>query len=222
MNKPKDMQQRCLDHLVFYQKELRPWGDTKLKTAICLTMLQDYPAAREAFRLTLDDFLNATNKAWSGTNQPHWLTDTYVLADSPILYEQTWRELHTFKLAPRPGLWGLHAYGSLCLAGGKDAEALTYVAGLLAKPKYKDMFSAGQAITAITAHDQISLDTALAGLLDAHRGMAKFGGLRETPEGYLCLPAMALSKVALDRGMAVNVESEYLSKGYLEYLKRAR
>ena len=50
--------------------------------------------------------------------------------------------------------------------------------------------------------------------------MAKFGGLRETPEGYLCLPAMALAKVAIDRGMAVGVENEYLSKGYLEFLQQ--
>jgi len=222
MKKPTDLRQRYLDDFAFYQNEPRPWGDTKLKAAICLSMLQDYPAAREALRFTLDDFLNSVRKAWYTTNQPHWLTDTYVLADTPALYEQTWRELHTFQLAPRPGLWGLYAYGSLCLVGGKDAEALTYVAGLLAKPKYKDMFSAGQAITAITAHDQMCLDAALADLLDAHRGMAKFGGLRETPEGYLCLPAMALAKVALDRGMAVNVENEYLSKGYLAYLKQAQ
>jgi|WetSurMetagenome_2_1015567.scaffolds.fasta_scaffold17765_4 hypothetical protein len=222
MNKPKDMQQRYLDDLAYYRQEPRPWGDTKLKIAICVTMLQDFAAAKDAFRVTLDDFLNSANKAWLGTNQPHWLTDTYMLADSPTLYEQTWRELHTFKLAPRPGLWGLYAYGSLCLVGGKDAEALKYATGLLTKPKYKDMFAAGQAIQAITARDQASLDQAFANLLVAHRGMAKIGGLRETPEGYLCLPAMALAKVALERGMTMNAESEYLAKGYLEYLQRDR
>jgi hypothetical protein len=222
MPKLKDLRQRCVDHLAFYQQEARPWGDTKLKTAICLTVLQDYPAAKEAFRRTLDDFLNSANKAWLGTNQPHWLTDTYMLADAPALYEQTWRELHIFKMEPRPGLWGLYAYASLGLAGGKDVEALKYVVGLLAKPKYKDMFAAGQAITAIAARDQMGLDQAFANLLVAHRGMAKVGGLRETPEGYLCLPAMALSKVALDRGLSVNVENEYLSKGYLEYLRQVK
>jgi len=220
MNKPKNIRQHYLDDLAFYRNEQQPWGSTKLKIAICLTMLQDYPAAREAFRLTLDDFLNSVRKAWFTTHQPHWLTDTYMLADSPALYEQTWRELHTFKMEPRPGLWGLYAYGSLCLAGGKDAEALKYVTGLLAKPKYKDMFAAGQAVQAIVDHNQADFDHALVTLLQAHRGMAKFGGLRETPEGYLCLPAMALSKGAMDRGMAVDVESEYLPKGYLEYLQQ--
>jgi hypothetical protein len=48
--------------------------------------------------------------------------------------------------------------------------------------------------------------------------MAKFGGLRETPEGFLCLPAMSLSKMALERDLLISVESEYLSKGYLDYL----
>lgn len=72
---------------------------------------------------------------------------------------------------------------------------------------------------AITKQAQTVLDSALGVVLQAHRGMAKFGALRETPEGYLCLPAMALAKLALDRGMAVSVENEYLSKGYLEFLQ---
>lgn len=51
--------------------------------------------------------------------------------------------------------------------------------------------------------------------------MAKFGGLRETAEGFLCLPAMSLAKVALARKMAVDAHSEYLSSGYLDYLLRS-
>jgi hypothetical protein len=58
-------------------------------------------------------------------------------------------------------------------------------------------------------------------LIEAHYGMAKFGGLRETAEGFLCLPAMSLAKVALARKMAVDAHSEYLSSGYLDYLLRS-
>jgi len=76
----------------------------------------------------------------------------------------------------------------------------------------------GEAIRAIVEHDQTAFDAALGGLLRVHQGKAKFGGLRETPEGFLCLPGMSLSALALERGLEVNPESEYLSKGYLDYL----
>jgi hypothetical protein len=100
--------------------------------------------------------------------------------------------------------------------------ALGYAHGLFATPKLKDLYAAGQAVQAIMERNQTAFDSALAVVLQAHRGMAKFGGLRETPEGYLCLPAMALTKVAMDRGMVVNVESEYLANGYLQYLKQSQ
>jgi len=222
MNKPKDIRQRYLDDLAFYRNEPQPWGSTKLKIAICLTMLQDYPAAREAFRLTLDDFLNSVQKAWLITNQPNWLADTCVLADQPDTYEQAYHMIdeayatHPSRTAPV----NVYARALLRLAIGEDTEALRHVRGIPAKPELKDLYAAGQAVQAIVDRNQADFDHALVTLLQAHRGMAKFGGLRETPEGYLCLPAMALSKVALDRSMAVNVESEYLSKGYLEYLQQ--
>lgn len=73
MSDHKGVRQRYLDSLAFYQNEPQ-WDEGKLKTAICLTMLEAYPAARNAFRITLDNFLNATRKAWLYTNQPHWLT----------------------------------------------------------------------------------------------------------------------------------------------------
>lgn len=224
MSKPKDMQQRYLGDLAFYQQEPQPWGADKLKIAICLTVLQDYPAAREAFRLTLDDFLNAVRKAWLGTNQPNWLADTCVLADQPGLYEQSYHLIDEAYAAHPLGTAAviLYARALLRLAIGEDTEALGYAHGLFATPKLKDLYAAGQAVQAIMERNQTTLDNALTVVVLAHRGMAKFGGLRETPEGYLCLPAMALAKLALDRGMTVNVESEYFVKGYLEYLKRAR
>jgi hypothetical protein len=186
-------------------------------------MLEDYPAAREAFRRTLDDFLNAVNKAWLATNQPNWLADTCVLADQPAFYEQAYRLIDqayaTHPLGAAPII--LYARATLQLAICEDIQALAYARGIPSKPGLKDLYAAGHAVQAIMERDQTALDTSLVVILQAHRGMAKFGGLRETPEGYLCLPAMALAKVALDRGMTANIASEYLSKGYLEYLKQA-
>jgi hypothetical protein len=48
--------------------------------------------------------------------------------------------------------------------------------------------------------------------------MAKHGDLRWTAEGLLCMPAMSLAYVARKRDLKVEIENDYLSIGYLEYL----
>jgi hypothetical protein len=58
----------------------------------------------------------------------------------------------------------------------------------------------------------------LRSLLKVHEGKAKFGELRLTPRGWLCLPAMVLSYIAFQENLSVNVESDYFSPVYLEYI----
>ena len=80
------------------------------------------------------------------------------------------------------------------------------------------MFAVGEVLEGIVQRNQQRFDNALEHLLLAHRGMAKFGSLRETPLGYLCLSAMCLAKLARERGLTINAESEYLSQPYLDFL----
>jgi len=54
-------------------------------------------------------------------------------------------------------------------------------------------FVMAKTLRAIVDQDQPAFYLALDEWLGAHRGQAKYGGLRETPEGYLCLSAMSLS-----------------------------
>jgi hypothetical protein len=191
-----------------------------LMTAICLTQLGRYSRARQFYYVALHGFLK-DRRGWYGTSQPNWLVDTHILAHRPSLYPKVRDEIEAYKRDYRgDSLMALYSYALVCLVFGDDAEAGNYVNGLLKRPKIKDTFAMGQIIEAISVQDQPAFDTSLDALLQAHRGMAKFGGLRETPEGFLCLPAMSLSRIALEHDMAVNVESEYLSRGYLDYLLR--
>ncbi|MEJ2211749.1 MAG: hypothetical protein P8129_22310, partial [Anaerolineae bacterium] len=160
----------------------------KLMVAICLVQLGDYLHAREQFSAALRDFLE--DRFWHGTSEPNWLIDTYMLADQSNLFSQVSKEIEAYKLDYRGrALIALYAYATICLLSGKDEEAQGYAQDLLTKPKVKDTFAMGKTIEAISAQNQEAFDAALDGLLKAHRGMAKFGGLRETPEGFLCLPA---------------------------------
>jgi tetratricopeptide (TPR) repeat protein len=202
--------------LEFFAEEPDSSAD-QLMVAICLTQLDAYSEAGHFYDLAIWSSLR--DRFWHRTSQPNWLVDTYALANRPDLYPQVLEEVEAYKLDPRAqALVALYAYAMVCLLSGKDEEAQDHVPGLLKKPKVKDTFAMGQAIQAIVERDQSAFDEALDNLLKAHRGMAKFGGLRETPEGFLCLPAMSLSKTALERDMEVNADSEYLSMGYLNYL----
>lgn len=194
------------------------WPPFQLMVAICLTQLGKYADAKRCYDRTIQGFLN-NRRAWYELGQSDRLVNTLVLANRPDLHFQVLEEVEAYKLGPRgQALVALYAYALMRLLLGRDDEVKEYVAGLLQKPKYKDIFAMGKTIQAIVERDQSAFDMALNDLLTAHRGKAKFGELRESPEGFLCLPAMSLSKIALDRGLVVTAESEYLSMGYLAYL----
>jgi hypothetical protein len=201
---------------VFGKNPNRP--SQQLMTAICLTQLGEYPDALRFYGQAIHNFLE-NRQSWHGSSQPNWLVDTLNLANQPNLHLKVLEEVEGYKLDPRgQSLVALYAYALMCLILGKDEETSKYVVGLGKKPKIRDTFAMGETIKAIIERNQAAFDVALNDLVEAHRRLVKFGGLRETPEGFLCLPAMSLSKIALERGLEINVESEYLSRGYLDYL----
>lgn len=210
------MRQKCEKALEGYGSA-PTWSSDLLKAAICLTKLDKYSNALRSFGLALQRFLE--DRFWHRTSQPNWLVDTFTLAHQPELFQQVQEEVEAYKLDPRGNsLVEFYSYALIRLIAGRDEETRDYVPGLLKRRKVKYTYAMGKTIEALIARDQAAFDSSLDDLLKAHRGMAKFGGLRETPEGFLCLPAMSLSKMALERGMELNAESEYLSRDYLNYL----
>ena len=199
------------------------WPAGQFMIAICLTQLDRYVEAQRFYALAIRGFLK-DRRQWYGTNQPDWLVDAYNLANHLELCSQVEAEIEAFKHKnpqTREAPVTLYADAVICLTSRRDEEASQCVPMLVKKPQIKWAFAVGETIRAIIQFDQAAFDSALGYLLEVHRGAAKFGGLRETPEGYLCLPAMSLSKIALECGLKVNVASEYLSKGYLDHLLRA-
>lgn len=188
----------------------------KLMVAICLTQLRRYPDAMHCYSLALQHSLE--DRFWHRTSRPNWLVDAYSLANQPDLYPKVLKEVEDYKHDYRgKSLVAIYAYAVVHLLSSADQEARRYVPELLKRSEVKWALAIGRVIEAIVERNQLDFDVALGDLLKAHRGMAKFGRLRETPEGFLCLPGMSLSVIALERGLKVNAESEYLSKGYLDY-----
>jgi hypothetical protein len=92
------------------------------------------------------------------------------------------------------------------------------IKALLKKPKWKLTYAAGQVLQSIVDENSLALNTTLLSLLKAHEGSAKHGELRETAEGLICMQAMALAYAALKRNLKIEIENEYFSKSYLDFL----
>ncbi len=147
------------------------------------------------------------------------LVDICVLAGRADLYPAVLKELNLYHLDYRGNsLVALYSYAlmELLLASGNDITECIQV--LLKRPKVKDTFAIGRVLQAIVKEDQALFHEASVNLLKAHEGMAKHGALRETAEGLLCMPAMSLAYIARKHGLKVDIENDYLSIGYLEYL----
>jgi hypothetical protein len=154
-------------------------------------------------------------------SRPELLVETLVMAGLYAPWDaEVAREVNGYKLDTRGSSPVAHyAYGLVALVEHAGQQTEPHVMQLARVKKNEWLSSIGRTIEAITKRDQEGFDAALTGLLEAHKRMAKFGAIRESPEGFLSLAGMSLSKLALDRALTVEVESEYLSMGYLRYLK---
>ncbi len=205
--------------------EAKPdWSFSRLMAAMCQIRLQNYEAAQENCLVALTNCTYGKEepgyRAFIGTSEIEKLPELYILAGQPdAFWPQLVMEVDAFRQDPRGNSLAAHyAYALLDFLVGEDAKALLHYAPLTKYPKVKEMFAIGEVVAAIAQRNQQSFDDALKHLLIAHRGMAKFGGLRETPLGYLCLSAMCLAKLARERGLTINAESEYFSQAYLAFL----
>lgn len=189
----------------------------QLMTAICLMKLEDYQGAQHFYRLSL--YSAFSDRMWQLSGYVSRFADALILANQPSLSNRVIEEIEAYKLDRKSGsLLALYAFAISNLITDQDEDARDYVRGILNKPKIKWTFAMGMTIEAIINRNQRNLDLAIGELLLAHQRKAKFGDLRETPEGFACLPAMALARLASARGMVVSVESEYFCQDYLDYL----
>jgi hypothetical protein len=210
---------KVLKYIDGYQRRLKPDDDQrKFYLAVCQVQLRDYAEAQQLFEKSCNAMFGA-RPLWKDSGQPHWLVDICVLSGRTDLYPKVLRELDAYKTIPLGrSLVALYAYALMELLLPSEGNITQWIQDLLVKPKVKDTFAMGQALQAIVDRDQSALNDALTSLLKAHEGMAKHGGLRESAEGLLCMPAMSLAYAALKRNLKVEMENDYLVIGYLGYL----
>lgn len=200
---------------VFGRYPDRPYE--RLMVALCRIKLEDYHQALQDYRAALMGMLK-NRRSWFDPGMPDFVVNAYAMAYLPDLYVQVDAEIEAYKNGPKGDAPMAHtAYAEMHLLRGQSEEALAHISAMLKRPKYKDVYAVGLVVQAIANRRQEDFDAAFAQLLLAHRGQAKFGQLRESPEGYLCLHAMTLVRVAQEYGLTVTSDSEYLSLPYLAY-----
>ncbi len=212
----EDKRQRCIRALEVFRKN-PPYPPEQMYVAICHTQLGEYFEALESFRSALMGFLKIP-RSWMG--QINWVIDCFILSCQPNLYPRVFDVIEAFATERRRALMGYYGSAVIRLIAGEDQDAMLYVPKLLEKTKIKVIFALGKIIDSIIKSDQLSFNDSMKDLLQLHHGMAKHGNLRECPEGFMSLSAMSLLKIGLERGLNINIENEYLSKGYLEFLMR--
>lgn len=209
---------RLLESLEHYtQSEVLDGDQYAFFRAICLVQMGEYAAAHALFVTSAGGMLR--DRIWFKSGQPNWLVEVCALSGCLNLYDAVAAELAHYRTDDAGNsVVALYAYGLMgVLIGTSDAVGAA-VTALARRPKLKDWYAKGQALKAIEIRDEIALRTALLDLLKAHEGIAKHGSLRWSAEGFLSMPAMALAYAARKQGLRVEIENDYFSQGYLDYL----
>ena len=210
--------------MIKYENSPKVFEQDYFKLAICEVILGNYSEAKNLFDRSITRMFGA-NPYWRASGLPSWLVDIAILSGRTDLYPSVLEELTLYRIN---GSEYTHTGGNSPLAHycysvmeillPNSGQISVWIKDLKKRPKYKDLYAAGFTLQAILDRDQDAFTQSLQLLLKAHEGMAKYGELRLTPEGWLCLPAMTLAFLACQENLKVEIENEYLSLGYLAYL----
>jgi hypothetical protein len=204
-----------------YQNAPKVWEQDYFNLAICDVIVSNYPKAKNLFNESMTRMFG-DRPFWRVSAQPNWLVDIAILSGRSDLFPSVLKELHMYLLNKNYSVanspMAHYCYSVMEILYPSGGNISEWIKDLIKRPKYKDLYAAGFALQAILDKDQSSFTNSLQLLLKAHEGLAKYGQLRLTPEGWICLPAMSLSFLAYQKNLKVDMENEYLPLGYLAYL----
>jgi hypothetical protein len=187
--------------------------------AICQIMVGN---VQEAYKLFRESFLASLKPPmhWSRSAQPNHLAYVYFLSCEFDYKTAVIKNLFEYRKKERIGenYYAQVAYAIMGLQYPELDWTTKSLTKLQSSPDLKDTYSIGLCVQALEQNDQSGFDNGLTKLLDAHKGMAVHGGLRDTPEGGLCMPAMVLIYLAKLRGMKIELENKYVSQEYIDFI----
>ena len=191
--------------------------------ANCYIQMKDYPKAQELCEKNCIGNWHKP-KFWWLSGQTQFLIDTWVLSGRWDLFKRTKEEFEKFVKEVPINKWttfGFYACAVMALleTEGKGTGDWSKMPDSWHKNKLIKAFD--QVLEAIIERDQPSYDIGLTALLKVHEGMEKFGMLRETGEGFVCMPAMTLVYVGRKFGLEPTIKNDYMPLEYLDYLEKS-
>ena len=210
---------KILHYVQNYKKRDTPYRDQfDFQLGICYIRLCEYEKAQIMFEKNMLSMLTPP-MLWKKSAQPHWLVDIFILSKRQDLLENVIRELGIYR-SDRLGnsFVACYSYAVADLLSLTSKDISREINCLMKNPKIKMAIAWGSAFQAVIVQDQASFDLALEDVLAIHKGQATHGGLRETPEGWLCMPAMTLIYLALRQNLLININNEYVDVRYIKYL----
>ncbi|MDA8233949.1 MAG: immunity 49 family protein [Clostridia bacterium] len=111
-------------------------------------------------------------------------------------------------------LFRICAYALSHFLLGNNTEALTFIAQNEGKKEgeFREFIYIANIIRTIIEKDQERFNEELQKLLTRHHNLSTKGYLREQVEGYICIPGIALSILAKQAGLKVEVDNPYMPK----------
>jgi hypothetical protein len=206
-----------------HQNDQKVFEYNHFNLAICHVLLENYVEANVLFREAIVRMLSP-NPIWKASAQPEWLIDIALMSGRSDLYPAIKEELNVMRINSSiihpvgTSLPAQYCYSVMEILYPETGNILEWIENLLKRPKVKEFYAIGQCLQSIVKIDQIGFDQSLCAILKSHEGKAKHGELRWTPEGWLCLSAMSLSFIAIQKRLRVEIENDYLSIGYLTFL----
>lgn len=188
--------------------------------SICYTKLGMYQEACHYYNSALRKNRKSIGyEFYISSAQIDKLPEIFILAGEPHDFLEILNlQINKYRTDPKgKSPMALYAYVLVNLIQGESNDMDSYLNNLEAS-KLEDIRAIGLSLKALVEKNQHELNRALNLLCLAHKNRVRYGNLKEAAEGFICLPATAISILAMKNGMNLAVESNYLPLGYIKYL----
>lgn len=214
---------KIADYLTANKDKPKRFEQDYFDLGICEVVLENFPKAMEFFDLAVSRMFE-DRPYWRASSSVDWLVEISILSGRTEIFPSVLEELTIYKLSSTKSSpvgnspLAHYCYSVMELLFPSSGHLDEWIGDLLKRPKYKDLYAAGLTIQSIRNNDQSAFDQSFQMLLKVHEGQAKLGGLRWSPQGWLCLHAMTLAYLALQKNLEVTCTNDYFSLEYIQFI----
>jgi hypothetical protein len=197
------------------------WADDQFAffQGICHIQLGDFIEAKNQFNRSAQALFTQPI-FWKTAGETYWPIAVSIFSNRLDILPAISQELNLYRNNDYRGNSPVasFSYGLLEFLYPTGWEINKSIQILKKSQRFKIVPPWGKALEALLNKNSLNFETAIEDLLKVHEGMAKHGSLRYSAEGLLCLSAMSLVYIAIQREMSIEIENDYFSMEYLKFI----